>query len=474
MDSTTEMGFPCARTQVPIQPTTTQAAAKSLLLLHTGEKPKVAEDSASEHHNMDLDEHEVTGTPSSREPVSESQLDANEQHSKKRVPLPTAARRASETNDDTVMHEGRAIPHKVYDAATILITMKRNGRNKEHAKKPQSESHARSSAPAKRSSKSGSKTNNQEGSNSSRSSQKKRPNLNSSPNTENAHHTLESLHLRKREFPDIEACDDKWAPPLGPRDGKTASWPYLTYSLLSKVNKMTLQEIFAISIEWEPRVVTDGLVKANRSCRHSLTVSQHSRKVFDDQGKETRLWRLANKAEAIKEVKEKNRDNKGESPKSQATSRGRKGNRRRGQQTASLSPGSQSPSSITDNSEEVATETPDTSAISSPPTKIGESFSQEGTQSPPRLVKRAAPNNEAGNTAADEGKIMLLIPGKTWNAINKPNLESAEQGQKRNIAPSELNQAPAAKRPRISEGKSLESSTATSIAEETLVGNPVV
>jgi hypothetical protein len=263
---------------------------------------------------------------------------------------------------------------------------------------------------------------------------------------------------------------NKWAAPSEPKDGKPASWSFLTYSLLSRVGKMTLQQIFNISVQWEPRVVTRGVLSANNSCRHSLTVSQHSRKVFDAQGKETLFWRLAYKTEDRKPIKSKNKQNKGESPKSLATSGEGKGNSKRGKRTAFSGPESRSPSSITDNSAKEATKTPDTSVTTSPPTKIEESFSQEGSQSPPRPRKRTAPDNDVGNPVAK--KIKIRIPG--WNAINKTTPPSTQQGQKRNrnTAPSEFDQAPAAKRPCISEDKPLESSTPTSTGEETLVAHP--
>jgi hypothetical protein len=523
-DSTTEMEFevensePCARTQAQIQPTTAQAdnslvvngsgsenmpdrfglendllkhaesgdavvpggkavapkdyaTAENLLLLQTGERLNVAEDSATEHHNMDMDEHEVTGTSTPSGPVPESQLDANEQHSKIHVPLPTAARRASESNDDALMHEGVAVPRKVYDAATSLVMMRLDYWRHMRANKRRSKPHARSSAPAKRSSKSGSKTKNQERSNLSVSSRNERPNLNSSPTTGNAHRTLESLGLTTGVFPDIEALPGKWAAPSGPRNGQTASWPFLTYSLLSGAEPMTLQQMFELSIEWEPRVVTNGLRGANSTCRHSLTVSQHTRKVLDDQGKETLFWRLADKTEGRKKTNSKNQENKRAIPKSRATSGEGKGNSKRGTQTASSSPESQSPSSITGNSAKEAIKMPDTSVTTSPPAKIGESFSQESSQLPPRPDKRTAPDNEVGNPVADGSKYTIRI--LNWNAINTPTIPSTEQGQKRNTAPSELDQAPAAKRPRISEDKALESSTPTSIGEETLVVDPV-
>jgi hypothetical protein len=514
MESEVENSEPCARTEAQIQPTTAQAdnrvvnesgsenmpdrlglendllkyaesgdavlpggkavppkdyaAAENLPSLQGGERLNVAEDSATEHHNMNMDRHEVTETPTLRGLVPESQSDANEQHSKTHVPLATAARRASKS-DDTVMHEGVAVPWEVYTAARTLMLMQVDywrARNVA-VNNLQSKPHARSSAPAKRSSKSGSKTNNQERSNSSGNSEAERPNLNSSPTTENANRTLESLGLTKGVFPDIEALSGKWAAPSGPKNRKPASWPFLTYSLLSIAEPMTLQQIFELSVEWEPRVVTESLSSANNSCRHSLTVSQHSRKVLDVQGKETLLWRLANKTEPIKEKKSKSQENKRAIPKSRETSGGDKGNSRRGKQTASSSPESQYLSSITDNSAKEATETPDTSVITSPPTNIGGSFSQEGSQGPPRPDKRTAPDNEVGNPVAK--KIKIKIQG--WNAVNKTTLPSTQLGQKRNTTSSELDQAPAVKRPHISEGKLLESST-TSIGE-TLVDDPV-
>jgi hypothetical protein len=522
-DSTTEMEFevensePCARTQAQIQPTTAQAdnsrvfngfgsenmpdrlglendllkhaesgdavlpgskavppkdyaAAENLPSPQSGERLNIAKDSATEHHNMDIDRHEVTGTPTPRGPVPERQSDANEQHSKTHVPLPTAARRASKF-DDTVLHEGVAVLWEVHTAARTLMLMKADywrARNVV-AKNLQSKPQARSSGPAKRSSKSGSESNNQERPNSSGNSEDERPNLNSSPITENANRTLESLGLTKGVFPDIEAFPGKWAAPSGPKNGKLASWPFLTYSLLSIAEPMTLQQIFELSVEWEPRVVTESLSSAYNSCRHSLTVSQHSRKVLDVQSRETLLWRLANKTEPIKEKKSKNQENKRAIPKSRETSGGGKTTSRRGKQTASSSPESQSPSSITDNSAKEATEMPDTSVTTSPPAKIGGSFSQEGSQGPPRPGKRTAPDNEVGNPVAK--KIKIKIQG--WNAVNKTTLPSTQQGQKRNAAPPELHRAPAAKLPRISEGKLLESSTTTSIGEETLVADPV-
>jgi hypothetical protein len=447
------------------------AAAENLPSLQSGERLNAAKDSATEHHNMDMDRHEVTGIPTPRGPVPESQSDLNEQHSKTHVPLPTAARRASKS-DDTVLHEGvLAVLWEVHTAAETLMLMKVDywrARNVV-ANNLQSKPHARSSAPAKRSSKSGSKSNNQERSNSSGNSEDERPNLNSSPTTENANRTLESLGLTKGVFPDIEALPGKWAAPSGPKNGKPASWPFLTYSLLSIAEPMALQQIFELSVEWEPRVVTESLSSANNSCRHSLTVSQHSRKVLDVQGRETLLWRLANKTEPIKEKKSKTQENKRAVPRSRGTSGGRKGTSRRGKQTASSSPESQSPSSITGNSAKEATETPGASVTTSPPTKIGGSFSQEGSQGPPRPGKRTDSDNEVGNPVAK--KIKIKIQG--WNAVNKTTLPSTQQGQKRNTAPSEPDQAPAAKRPRISEGKLLESSTTTSIGEETLVADPV-
>jgi hypothetical protein len=270
-------------------------AAENLPSLQSSERLNVTEDSATEHHNMNMDRHEVTRTPTPRGPIPESQSDANEQHSKTHVPLPTAARRASKS-DDTVMHEGVAVLWEVYTAATALMLMKVDywrARNVA-ASNLQSKPYARSSASAKRSSKPDSKTNNQERPNSSGNSEDERPNLDSSPTTENANRTLESLGLTKGVFPDIEALPGKWAAPSGPKNGKPASWPFLTYSLLSIAEPMTLQQIFELSVEWEPRVVTESLCSANNSCRHSLTVSQHSRKVLDVQGKETLLWRLAN------------------------------------------------------------------------------------------------------------------------------------------------------------------------------------
>jgi hypothetical protein len=176
---------------------------------------------------------------------------------------------------------------------------------------------------------------------------------------------------------------------------------------------MTLQEIFSIAVEWEPRVLTlENEKKANASCRHSLTVSQQPRKVLDGEGMETGLWRLADKTEPLKPKQTtKGASPRPRAPKPEATSGKGDQKSKRGKQRAGSGLESKPPSSVTDNSAKQDTESPNTSA--SPETKIEKSFSRESSQLPPRQDKRKAPENNVGDLPSSKKiKIKLISPGQ--------------------------------------------------------------